>query len=248
MLATSIAFYEVVSKVLKWRRIVVVPLVTSFFLVDGTFFLSGLPKIPQGAWVPLVISVAFVVTALTWLEGRRCVAKALLELQVPLEQYVGELHHTQGDPSGTMIFLTGDQHGVPFVGGRHQWIRARADEERVVLLTLVRAVRPYVGAAERVEIKQASERLWLVTAQFGYMERPNIEPIISACGAQQLHLDSEETSFFYADPRLVRAKERPLPTWQRHFFDLLARNARPLPDDLGIRPEWLVEIGAVVAI
>jgi KUP system potassium uptake protein len=248
MLATSIAFYEVASKILKWRRSVVVPLVAAFVLVDSTFFLSGLQKLPQGAWVPLVISAVVILTAMTWLQGRRCVAKALLASQIPLEQYLREIRPNPEDAKATMILLTGDQHGVPFVGGHHQWIRARASEERVVLLTLVRAARPYVPESERVTVKQRSRRLWLVTAQFGYMERPSIDPIISACGAEELRLDSEETSFFYADPKLTRASERPLPTWQRRYFEILMRNARPLPDDLGIQPDWLVEIGVVVPV
>ncbi len=248
MLATSIAFYEVITRVQKWKRVVAVPLITSFVLVDGTFFLAGIPKVPQGAWVPLVISVVFMVSALTWLEGRRCVAKTLLGLQLPLDQYVREARPSRGEPKGTMVFLTGDQHGVPFVGGKHHWIRARADEGQVVLLTLVRAARPYVDESARVAIEHIAERLILVTAQFGYMERPRIEPIFAACGAQKLHLDSDATSFFYAEPKLTRASDDPLPAWQRRYFEFLARNARPLPDDLGIRPERRVELGVEVAV
>jgi KUP system potassium uptake protein len=248
MLATSLAFYHVVTQVLKWKRIVVVPLVASFVLVDGTFFLSGLPKIPQGAWVPLVISVVFVVTALTWLEGRRCVSEALLKLQMPFDQFVRERPASQGAADGTMIFLTGDQHGVPFVGGKHRWVRARADEERVVLLTLVRAARPYVPEPERVAIEHVSERLSLVTANFGYMEPASIEPILSGCGEKGLHLASDRTSFFFADPRLTRAAEHALPAWQRWYFEILTRNAHPLPTDIGIPADWLVELGVEVAV
>ena len=248
MLATSIAFYEVITNVLKWKRIVVVPLITSFVVVDGAFFLSGIPKIPEGAWVPLIISVIFLVTALTWLEGRRCVGKALLAMQMPLDTYLQEARPHQGEAVGTMVFLTGDQHGVPFIGNKHHWVRARADEERIVLMTLVRAARPYVLEAQRVAIEHVSDRLSLVTARFGYMERPRIEPILAACGAEGLHLDDDATSFFYADPKLVRANERPLPAWLRGYFAYLARNARPLPDDLGIVAERRVELGVEVAI
>jgi KUP system potassium uptake protein len=248
MLATSIAFYAVVTNVLHWKRIVAVPLVTSFVLVDGTFFLAGLPKIPQGAWIPLVVSAFFVLTALTWLEGRRCLTKALLQLQMPLEQYIRESRPSASDAAGTMVFLTGDQHGVPFVGGKHHWIRARADEERTVLLTLVRAARPYVEEHERAKIERISDRLFLVTANFGYMEPPRIQAVISACGAEGLHLDSDTTSFFYADPKLVRATGKALPAWQRGYFAFLARNSRPLPDDLGIAAERRVELGVEVAI
>jgi KUP system potassium uptake protein len=201
MLATSIAFYEVTSRLFKWKRIVVVPLVASFVVVvDGTFFLAGLPKIPQGAWVPLVISAFFMVTALTWLEGRRCVAKALLEHQMPLDQYRREAAVIGDGTSGTMVFLTGDQHGVPFLRGRHRWIRARAERELVVLLTLVRAARPYVDESERVRIEWVTGRLALVTANFGYMDRPSIAPIIAACGAAGLHLDSDTTPRRFSTP------------------------------------------------
>jgi K+ transporter len=80
------------------------------------------------------------------------------------------------------------------------------------------------------------------------MERPSINPILLACGAEGLHLDSDTTSFFYADPKLSRAAERPLPAWQRGYFAYLARNARPLPDDLGIPAERRVELGVEVGI
>ena len=248
MLATTIAFYQVVTKVLKWRLAVAIPLVASFMLVDGTFFLAGLSKIPAGAWVPLVISVGLVITSITWLEGRRCVGKALQALQTPLADYLRDSHPTPGEPKGTIVFLTGDKHGVPFVGGKRKWVRERTDEARTVLMTLVRASRPYVEEVKRVHIERKSDRLSIVTAQFGYMERLSIVTILEACGAQGLHLDSDDTSFFYADPKLKRSDEDPLPGWQRRYFEVLARNSRPLPDDLGIRAERRVELGVEVAV
>ncbi len=248
MLATTIAFYSVVTNVLKWNRLLVIPLVTVFVIVDSTFVLSALPKIAEGAWLPLVVSGLFVITSWTWLEGRRCLAKALLELQMPVEQYLREARPSHDKPAGTMVFLTGNPRGVPFIGGRHRWIRARADEEEIVLLTLVRASRPYVQEFDRVHIERFSDRFRVVKASFGYMESPAISTVMRACGAKGLNLDSDETSFFYADAKIVAATESPLPTWQRDYYTILARNSRPLPDDLGIPAERRVELGVQVAI
>jgi hypothetical protein len=39
-----------------------------------------------------------------------------------------------------------------------------------------------------------------------------------------------------------------LPFWQRAYFSFLFRNARPLPDDLGIRANRRIEIGVEVEI
>jgi KUP system potassium uptake protein len=147
-----------------------------------------------------------------------------------------------------MVFLTGNPRGVPFIGGKHRWIRARADEEQIILLTLTRASRPYVPEAERVTIEHLSERLHIVGASFGYMEGPAISAITRACGAKGLDFDSDETSFFYADPKIMRSVDHPLPNWQRKYFGYLTRNARPLPDDLEIRAEQRVELGIEVMV
>jgi len=248
MLATSIAFYYVVSHKLHWKPAVTLPLVASFFIVDGTFVAASLPKFFAGAWVPFVIGAVLMATALTWLEGRRCVAKALVKLGMPLEQYVREARPSKEDPIGTMVFLTRDAGSIPFIGTTHHWIRARADEGRVVLLTLERLSRPYVAETHRVTIETVSPRLTIVRAGFGYMERPRIQKILRACGVAGLHIDSDDTSFFYADPKIVRSDEDPMPGAVRRYFEVLSRNARPLPDDLEIRAERRVELGVEVRI
>lgn len=248
MFATSIAFYFVVTHRLHWKPALTVPLVAFFTIVDGTFVAASLPKFFAGAWVPFAISAVFVATGLIWLEGRRCVAKSLSDLSMPLEQYQREARPSPNEPVGTMVFLTGDPSGIPFIGSAHRWIRARADEERVVILTLQRVSRPYVAGSSRVSITVISPRLSIVKAAFGYMERPKIAPILAACGVSGLHIDSDDTSFFYADPKIVAAKTNALPKFVRGYFHLLSRNARPLPDDLEIRAERRIELGVEVPI
>jgi KUP system potassium uptake protein len=248
MLATSIAFYVVVTQKLRWKKRVTLPLVVLFVATDGTFVAASLPKFLDGAWVPLAISLVLVVTAMTWLEGRRCVSKSLSNQAMPLADYLVDAKPTAAEPKGTMVFLTGDPAGVPFVSS-HRWLRARAEEERVVMLTLVRSLRPYVSEASRVRVENVQDRLTIVRAMFGYMERPNIKTVLRACDTEGLGLDSDETSFFYAEAKMIpgRAGDA-LPFWQRAYFSFLFRNARPLPDDLGIRANRRIEIGVEVEI
>jgi KUP system potassium uptake protein len=246
MIATSIVFYAVVTKVLHWRRAVAIPLVTLFVLVDGTFFLAGLPKLASGAWIPLAISAAFVTIALTWLEGRRCLAKSLSEQQTPVGDFLAHFRFSGTEPAGTMVFLTNDPTGVPFVA-QHGWMRARARDERIILLTLERSARPYVARGHRVVVERLSNRLVRVGASFGFMEQPRITPVLHACAAQGLEIDNDETSFFYADPKIVAAHNG-MRAWQRGLFDLLLRISRRLPDDMYIAPHRRIELGVEVAI
>ncbi|HEV2738488.1 MAG TPA: hypothetical protein VGU66_07915, partial [Candidatus Elarobacter sp.] len=87
-----------------------------------------------------------------------------------------------------------------------------------------------------------------VIARFGYMEAPEIAPVLRACEAFGLHLDRDDTSFFYADPKIEAALRGGMPGWRRELFSALLRNARPLPDDLHIRAERRVELGVTVAM
>ena len=248
MLATSIAYYAVVTRVLHWPRIAAVPLIVGFVLVDGSFVVAGLPKFVDGGWLPIAISVVLSTIALTWLEGRRCLAAALAREQTPVDEVVRDyLRADGGAPTATMVFLTPDPNGVPFLA-HHRWIRERASEERVVILHLAPVRKPYLAAADRLTIEPLAPRLVRVKARFGYMEAPRIEPVLRACEAQRLLLDNDETSFFYADPKIEAAPKDGLPAWQRWLFTVLQRNSRPLPDDLRIRAERRVELGVTVAL
>ena len=247
MLATSIAFYLVVSRKLGWNPLLAALTLVFFVAMDGSFVLASLPKFLDGGYVPVAIAIAIATVALTWLEGRRCVAMSVRDQLEPVEEFLSETYDQPLAPaSGTMIFLTGDPEGIPFLE-RHRWLRVRAQHERIVLLTLTRLQEPYANPGTRVHIQKLSARLVRVVADFGYMEPPRIKTIMQACDASGLKLDDPETSFFYADPKI---SAKPGGMWgpQRWLFGVLVRNSRPLPDDLQISADRRVELGLEVAI
>jgi KUP system potassium uptake protein len=247
MLCTSLAYYVVIAKVLHWNRVASIALLTLFVVVDGSFVLASLPKFLEGGWIPISISAGLVLISLTWLEGRRSLSRALAEQQIPVETVLEKLPAGVGQ-QGTMVFLTPDPRGVPFLA-RHRWIRERAQEERIVILNIARAPTPYLlSDFERVTVERLSLRLVRVIAKFGYMEAPDIGTILRSCEAFGLNLDRDDTSFFYADPKIEPAEHDGMPGWRRELFAALLRNARPLPDDLHIKAERRVELGVTVAM
>jgi KUP system potassium uptake protein len=246
MAATDIAFFVVATRVYKWPKRWVVPLVGLFLTVDAIFILAGLPKFFDGAWIPLAISALVMAIAITWLEGRRGVAKVLTEQQMPVAKFLADYPALKQPPEGTMVMLTGDPNGVPFVMN-HRWIVPRLDRERVALLTIVSAGRPYVDERERVTINRPCDRFAQIAASFGYMERPRIKPILDACKIRDFNIDSDTTTFIYADPIILR-KVNGLPRWQRRLFGFLHRVSKPLAEELRIKPERRVELGLEVDV
>ncbi len=247
MLATDIVFFVVATRVLHWKPIAIVPFTIFFVALDGTFFLAGLPKFLDGAWVPFVVAGVIAIVAITWLTGRRAVAQGLAAGQEPVERFLKERGPDAAAPARTIVFLTADPTGVPFVNN-HPWLEPLIDDDMLVLMTVATVPVPYVTESQRVTIDRATPRFARVRATFGYMERPTLEPIIAACESRDFDLDRDTTSFVYANPLVVPAKHDALPRWQRGLFAWLQRNSRTLATELEIPANRRIELGVEAAV
>jgi KUP system potassium uptake protein len=247
MLATDCVFCVVALRALHWRPVVVFPLVIAFALLDATFVLAGLPKFVEGAWVPVAIAAVISLIAITWLTGRRSVARALHEQHEPVEQFLSEYGPLTHPAKGAVVLVSGDPTGVPFVS-KHRWLGQLISEELVVSLTVISVPRPRVPEGERVTIRRVSDRFVRVGASFGYMEQPRIVPILRACGAADLEIDKETTAFVYAALVIVARSHGGLPAWQRRLFQLLQLLSRTLAEDLEIKANRRVELGVEAAV
>ena len=246
MLATDIVFYVVATRRLHWKRAAALPVALAFGLLDATFVTAGLPKFLDGAWVPLVVAAVILLVALTWLTGRRAVARALRKQQEPVREFLERYPASSGSPKRALVLLSGDPSRIPLVGS-HPWLEPLVTDDLVVVLNVQSVARPYVAEAQRVQIDRLTPRFARVRAEFGYMESPRIMPILHACGASELEIDKDTTSFVYANPVIV-AKPGGLPRWQRTLFDLMQRLALTLAAELEIKANRRIELGVEVAV
>jgi KUP system potassium uptake protein len=247
MLATDIVFYVVSTRVLRWNPWLVGPFSLAFGALDTAFFLAGLPKFVDGAWVPLIVAALVTLVAITWLTGRRAIARSLAAEQEPVETFLANHGELAGEPEGVVVLLTGDPTGVPFVD-KHPWLGTLIANEQLVLLTVVLAPRPYVEDAGRVVIEHVSKRFVRISATFGYMENPRLAPVLAACGASELNIDLPTTSFVYANPVIVPNRDGGLPHWQRRLLIWLQTNSRTLAAELEIPADRRVQLGVEAAV
>jgi KUP system potassium uptake protein len=246
MLATSIAYYAVITRTKHWSPVAAVPLVAIFVLVDGSFVAAGLPKFVDGGWLPIAISLVLSTISMTWLTGKLHINEALETQATPIDVAKADFLADR-EPKGSLAFLTHDAHSVPFLA-RHPWIRARAFEERLILVRIAQEREPYVSDKERTDIDRLAPCLIQVCTHFGYMEPLRIETVLRSCEAQGLSLEDESTPFFYAEPKIEGRSKGGMWRWQRWLFAVLLRNSRTLPEELEIPAERRVEIGVTVAI
>jgi len=247
MLATDVMFYLVVRRALGWSRAVALPIALLFGVLDATFVAAGLPKFVDGAWVPVLVAAAISIVAITWLTGRRSVARELHAHVEPLETFSKVRREPSGAPQGAVVLLSGDPTGVPFVRS-HPWLDRLIDEAVVVVLNVTFVPRPYVPESQRVTVTHLAAGLVRVSAAFGYMEPPRIIPILRACDASKLAIDKDTTSFVYSQPVIVGKACGGMPRLQRQLFDVVQRLARKLATDLEIKASRQIEIAIEVAV
>jgi KUP system potassium uptake protein len=246
MLCTTIAYFVVATNVFGWKKRFVLPVITIFALVDAVFVFSGLPKFLDGAWVPLAISAVVAIMSFTWLRGRRALARALIEDQLPLPDYLAA-HQRPERGEAVAVMLTGDPRGVPFVRN-HAWVTSFLCDKTVVLLHLDPADRPYVEDARRVRIEKIEPTVYVIRASFGYMETPSLKRISAACEQLDFPLEDEETTYFYSSPAIAARSKGGMRKFQRALFMWLSRISRSLVEDMDIPPDQRAGIGVEVAL
>ena len=149
---------------------------------------------------------------------------------------------------GTAVFLTRTSSGVPPVMVWHLK-HNRALHECLLVLTVVTTSRPRVRADQRITVTQEGDNFWRVTANYGFIERPNIPQLLHeahhiGCGAR---LD-DVTYYVGHEHILHRERGAALPAWQEALFAAMVRNASHVTDYFRLPSEQVVEIGRQISI
>ncbi len=111
MLVDSLLFFVIIRRL--WNRPLwnAVAALLVFGGLDMVFVSANLLKIPQGAWLPLLLAGGLVTAMLTWARGARRLALRAQQDTLPLTELAKTLaakppHRT----AGTAIFLTSEPH------------------------------------------------------------------------------------------------------------------------------------------
>ena len=66
MVVDGLMGFTVIWRVWNWSLWAALALMLPFILIDFTFLVANLLKVPQGGWVPLLIGGCLVTVMLTW--------------------------------------------------------------------------------------------------------------------------------------------------------------------------------------
>jgi KUP system potassium uptake protein len=248
MFVDTLLFFVIVR--FMWKKPLWVALLASsgFGVLDVTFISSNLLKIPQGAWLPLVLGSALVVIMWTWTRGAQILSDKTRRDSVPLIE-LSEILKARAPhrAPGTAIFLTSDASMAP-VALMHNLKHNKVLHEKNIVLTIEVAETPRVREADRVRIEPVNEDFKKLIITYGFMESPNLPKALALCRKLGLKFDIMATSFFLGRRSVVPSAQSGMPLWQDKLFIFLMKNAANPTDFYKIPPGRVVELGTQVTI
>ena len=246
MAITTMLFAVVARTQWGWKLWQVVTLTSCFFVFDFAFLGANALKIEQGGWVPLAIALAILTLMTTWKRGRAILAEIMLRSSMPLDLLLADIGRKRVHRvPGTAVFLTSVTDGAPVVL-LHHLKHNKVLHQQVVLLSIVSADVPEVDDPERLQVTPLEHGFFRVTAEYGFMETPNVPRVLAMSERFGLRARPGDTSYFLGRERLIPTGRSRMTRWRKKLFGFLSRNARSATEFFGIPPNRVVELGAQI--
>ncbi|PZO35456.1 MAG: potassium transporter Kup [Alphaproteobacteria bacterium] len=248
MLGNTMMAYFVITKEWKWPLWAALATLIPFGFIDMVFLTSNLLKIPDGAWMPLVLGAGLVLIMWTWTRGSQILTTKAKKDSLPLTDLIEMLRARPPHRApGTAVFLTSDPDVAP-VALMHNLKHNKVLHEKNIILTVRTTDRPRVPDSERILMEVINDDFKKITLHYGFMESPVIPRALGLCRKQGLKFDIMSTSFFLGRRSVVPSATRGMPLWQDKLYIFLMRNAANPTDFFHIPPGRVVELGTQVSV
>ncbi len=246
MVITTLLLCFVAQRLWNWKPWTVAAWASLFLGMELAYCIANFLKVGQGGWVPLVLGGALFITMVTWQRGRALLRDRLKGASMPLDLLLADLN--QGNihrTPGTAVFMSGDPRGTP-LALLHNLKHNGVIHQRNVLLTITTSEEPRVEKAKRIKVDKLEADFYRVTAQYGFMERPDVPTLLRKCASHGLKFELERTTFFLSSETIVPGKNPGMARWRAGLFSILARNAQRATAFFGLPPNRVVELGMQV--
>ena len=247
MLITTLMQYVVVFRIWRtplWRAGVGFVI---FIAVDATYLASGLTKLFEGAWFPIMVGLVIFTLLTTWARGRQLVIARLSEAAMPIGVFIKSAATAATRVPGTSVFMTSTADGVP-PALLHNLKHNKVLHERVILLTVKIANVPQVPDEKRVLIDDLGNGFHRLVLRFGFMQEPDVAAALATAHIPGTRFVMMETSFFLSRQTLLPSSRPGMAIWREKLFAWMMRNATTAMEFFRLPTNRVVELGSQVEI
>jgi KUP system potassium uptake protein len=245
MVLTTMMMGFVIFRIWRVRRLWMFVLYGVLAAFDLALFGASATKIPDGAWLPLVIAAALTLIFTTWSRGRTLLAEHLALEAMPVTDFLRHCTTIQRVP-GLAIYFTRNPDGVP-TALLHSLKHYHVLHERVLLLTIRTALTPHVKHVHRLQFELLAPGTARAVVTFGFRDEPNVPKVLRFL-PPDWHEDSLSTGYVLGRETLVRAKHSPMPLWRETLFAAMVRLSGSAMEYFRLPPDRVVELGSQIEI
>jgi KUP system potassium uptake protein len=130
----------------------------------------------------------------------------------------------------------------------HNLKHNRILHEEVILLSILSANIPKVGAKDRVKIENLGQGFYQVVVRNGYMQRPDVPEILKQAAQFGLPFDEAETTYYLGRVTIFTAADSRIAHWRKALFAFMSRNAGTPAPYFNLPPNRVVELGAQIQL
>jgi KUP system potassium uptake protein len=227
----------------------------ALLFVDLLFVAANVTKLVHGAWLPLVIGIAAFVVMTTWQKGREVVTAERVKDEGPLDEFVDSLSDRKPRlvrVPGTAVFLNRGKNTAPLA------MRANVDHnhvlhEHVIIVAINIVSVPRVADPERVNVDalgHANDGIVHVTADFGYMETPNVPYVLQLLdpGQTEGRIAIDGASYFLSSIELVVGAAPEMSRWRKYLFIATSHITADAVEHFGLPRDRTVIMGSRIEV
>ncbi|MES2136324.1 MAG: potassium transporter Kup [Pseudomonadota bacterium] len=248
MLITTLMQYVVVFRIWRtpWWRGAIGFVV--FITVDAIFLASGLAKLFEGAWFPILVGLVIFTILTTWAKGRAMMRARLSESALPLPVFIKSTSSSVHRVRGTSVFLSTSADTVP-AALLHNLKHNQVLHQRVLILNVKVEEVPHVSSENRVEIHDAGEGFYQVILHYGFMEEVDIPRDLAGIRTCGEPFNMMSTSFFLGRQKLITSKKAPgMALWREKLFAWMLKSSESAMEFFKLPTNRVVELGSQLQI
>jgi KUP system potassium uptake protein len=245
---TTLLMAAFAKKAWHWPLSRILLVTVPLLMIDLSFFLANVAKIPEGGWFPIIVAAVIVTFMTTWSTGRRLLAERIHRGEIPMDVFMQSL-----DPevvkrvAGTSVFMFRGEGAAPpalITNVKYNHVL----HEQVILLSVVTSESPFVPPENRGVIHPIGNGVCQVILNYGFMEEPDVEEGLLSVAGKELGLTGDSLTYFLGRETVISAPLKGMATWREHLFAMQMRTAAGAARFFRLPPERVVEVGSQVEI
>ncbi|HEX8226284.1 MAG TPA: KUP/HAK/KT family potassium transporter [Candidatus Saccharimonadales bacterium] len=254
LLIDSLLFL-VVARTL-WHKPVayVAALAVMLLTIDLAFVTANVPRMLDGGWLPVAISISLFIIIHTWIKGRVIVSRERQIAEGPLQDYIDTIRRAKPPVfrvPGCAVYI-GHHAGLAPLALHAAVEKLHELHEKVVIVTVRTTTEAHIPEHQRAKFDNLSydDGISHLSLSYGYHDTPNVPHTLKQLRglSPELDFDTDQASYFVSLSKIVPGRRRNMAGWRKTLFALMSRNALSTSDYYHLPIDRTIELRSLTEL